>query len=129
MSRVYRDWMIQSVYDVRRSVDYLHSRQDIRTGALAFAGFSWGAAVGMRVLAVDSRFKAGILLAGGFNSVATLPEVDAINFVPRVILPILMISGENDFIFPVHSAQKPLMSRLERQPSTSATASTLAVTT
>ena len=59
-----------------------------------------------------SRFKVGVLMAGGFNSRRTLPEVDAINFAPRVIIPILMINGESDVIFPVESAQKLLMSRL-----------------
>ncbi|HUE88608.1 MAG TPA: protein kinase [Vicinamibacterales bacterium] len=112
MSRVYRDYMFQAVNDVQRSVDYLQSRQDIQHGALIFAGSSWGAAVGTRLLAVDSRFKVGVFMAGGFNSVGTLPEVDAVNFVPRVTIPILMINGESDFIFPLESAQKPFMSRL-----------------
>ena len=112
MSRVYRDLMIQSVNDVQRSVDYLHTRQDIQKHALIFNGWSWGAAVATRLLAVDSRFKVGVLMAGGFNSQRTLPEVDAINFAPRVIIPILMINGESDFIFPVESAQKLLLSRL-----------------
>jgi eukaryotic-like serine/threonine-protein kinase len=112
MSRVYRDWMFQSVNDVQRSVDYLETRQDIRSGALIFSGFSWGAAVGTRVLAVDSRFKVAVFMAGGFNSVRTLPEVDAVNFVPRVIIPILMINGDSDYIFPLDAAQKPFMSRL-----------------
>ena len=42
----------------------------------------------------------------------TLPEVDPLNFAPRVKMPVLMLNGENDSEFPVESAQKPLFNLL-----------------
>ena len=37
-----------------------------------------------------------------------LPEVDALNFAPRVKTPILMLNGRDDFTFPVETSQEPL---------------------
>ena len=36
------------------------------------------------------------------------PEVDSWNFAPRVHIPVLMLNGRDDFIFPVETNQKPL---------------------
>jgi len=37
-----------------------------------------------------------------------LPEVDQINYLPRVTRPVLMLNGSYDMFFPVESAQKPM---------------------
>ena len=37
-----------------------------------------------------------------------LPEVDQINFLPRVTQPLLMLNGKHDMFFPVETAQKPM---------------------
>jgi len=36
------------------------------------------------------------------------PEVDKINFAPRVTMPILMVNGRYDYVFPLESSQKPM---------------------
>jgi len=36
--------------------------------------------------------------------------IDAMNFASRVTVPVLMINGDSDFIFPVERSQKPLFS-------------------
>ena len=51
--------------DLGRSIDYLETRPDIDTGKLAFYGTSLGAAMAPRLIAVERRFKAGVMLMGG----------------------------------------------------------------
>jgi pimeloyl-ACP methyl ester carboxylesterase len=36
------------------------------------------------------------------------PEVDQINFLPRVTLPTLMINGRYDFVYPIETCQDPM---------------------
>ena len=109
-SRAYRDLDIQQVQDVLRSVDYLEARSDIDKNRLAYYGFSWGALMGLRVTALDHRFKASILMAGGLDSddTAGMPEIDELNFAPRVRTPTLMLNGRDDFRFPLELSQKPM---------------------
>jgi len=109
-SRAYRDLEIEQVQDVGRSVDYLETRSDIDKDKLAFYGFSWGANMGLRVTALDNRFKASILMAGGLDSsdTAGMPEIDELNFAPRVRTPTLVLSGRDDFRFPLELSQKPM---------------------
>jgi serine/threonine protein kinase/dienelactone hydrolase len=109
-SRAYRDLEIQQVQDVMRSVDYLETRSDIDKGKLAYYGFSWGANMGLRITALDNRFKASILMAGGLDSSdsAGMPEIDDLNFAPRVKTPTLMLNGRDDFRFPLELSQKPM---------------------
>jgi pimeloyl-ACP methyl ester carboxylesterase len=38
----------------------------------------------------------------------TFPEVDQINFLPRIYQPILMLNGKYDMYFPVEISQKPM---------------------
>lgn len=49
-----------------------------------------------------------VLLGGGFDLGKKLPEVDEINFAPRVTMPALMINGQYDHFFPLESSQKPM---------------------
>ena len=75
---------------------------------------SLGAAEGARLVAVDPRFKTAVLASGGLRD-RDLPEVDAWNFAPRVRIPVLMLNGRDDFIFPMETHQKPLFEALGTQ--------------
>ncbi len=79
-----RDETIQQAKDLRRSVDYLETRPDIDRGRFAYYGISWGAVDGPIMLAVENRFKAAVLAAGGCDPEKVLPEADPMNFAPRV---------------------------------------------
>jgi dienelactone hydrolase/predicted Ser/Thr protein kinase len=109
-SRASRDLAVQQVQDVLRSVDYLETRSDIDKNKLAYYGFSWGANMGLRVTALDRRFKASVLMAGGLDGeeVAGMPEIDNLNFAPRVNTPTLMLNGRDDFRFPLEPSQRPM---------------------
>jgi eukaryotic-like serine/threonine-protein kinase len=66
-----------------------------------------GEAMGALVPAVEPRIKACILAAGGLNFQNARAEVDAINFLPRVKQPVLMLNGRYDFFYPLKSSQEP----------------------
>ena len=62
--------------------------------------------------AVEKRIKVVVLNVGGMEMRKTLPEVDQINFIPRVTQPVLMLNGKHDMFFPVESSQKPMFNLL-----------------
>lgn len=107
----WRDMIVMWSKDVGRTVDYLEERSDIDMGKLAYYGFSSGAGYGPIFTAVDKRFKASVLLAGGLYS-GMPPEADMVNFAPRSSVPTLMVNGENDFLNPFEASQKPLFELL-----------------
>ena len=48
---------------------------------------------------------------GGALLMPVLPEADESNFAPRVRVPVLMINGNHDYVFPVESTQRPFFSQ------------------
>jgi formylglycine-generating enzyme required for sulfatase activity/dienelactone hydrolase len=107
-SRSYVEHLIWWVKDVMRSMDYLETRSDIARDKVAFFGFSWGGRVGSIAMAVERRFRVGVLTAGGFPLMQSLPEVKEINFAPRITIPVLMVNGRHDRVFPLETSQKPM---------------------
>ena len=128
-----RDRMVQWRKDLGRSIDYLETRKDIDSQKLAYCGHSMGARTGIIILALEKRLKTAVLLDGGFplgrmpadvpkplpepgtrqrDPLRMLPEADEINFAPRVKVPVLMLNGKYDFIFPVDTSQVPMFRTL-----------------
>jgi serine/threonine protein kinase/dienelactone hydrolase len=103
----WRDHVIMWVKDASRAIDYAETRPDLDHVKLAYYGYSWGAEMGGIVPAVEPRIKVCVLALGGLDFHRSLPEVDTINFVPRVKQPVLMLNGHYDFFFPVESTQDP----------------------
>jgi len=100
-----RDWVIQMSKDLMRSIDYLETRPDIDHEKIAYYGMSSGAQLGSIMLAVEGRIKVGLLMLGGFSQYEKHPAIDDINFAPRVKVPVLMINGREDVIFPLKTSQ------------------------
>ena len=111
-----RDHQIEWVKDLSRTIDYLQTRDALDVEKLAFYGLSWGSFAAPIVLAVEPRIKSGVLNVGGFWNGRFLPEADPLNFAPRVRVPVLMINGEHDIVFPLETAQKPLFDLLGTAP-------------
>jgi formylglycine-generating enzyme required for sulfatase activity/dienelactone hydrolase len=112
----YKDHVIMWAKDLRRSIDYLQTRSDIDTARLAYYGFSWGGYLGGLMPAVEPRFRTVVLFIAGFVNVRGQPEVEPINFLPRITAPVLMLNGRYDHYFPVESSQRPFF-RLLGTPS------------
>lgn len=60
---------------------------------------------------MEGRFKASILLAGGFAMTTNRrpPEVEPLNFASHARMPVLMLNGREDFMRPVEISQRPLL--------------------
>jgi eukaryotic-like serine/threonine-protein kinase len=111
-----RDLDVQTFQDLARSIDYLRTRKDVDAEKLAYYGFSMGANLGIVYTALEKRFKASILFAGGFDRGKDLPEAAPVNFASRVTVPTLMVNGRDDFRFPLEESQKPLFGALGTPP-------------
>ena len=112
MSVNWRDHMVMIAKDLGRTIDYLSSRPDIAADRIGYLGQSWGAAMGAWLPAIEPRLKASVLRVGGLYQQRSLPEADAFNFTPRVKIPMLMLSGRYDFVFPTRSSQEHMFALL-----------------
>jgi len=88
-AKAYYDRGRQSVYDTRRMVDYLHTRDDVDPERIYIVGASHGAVVSTHVLAHDKRFHAGVLTVGGGDAKVMLDAPIIREAVPGVLLALL----------------------------------------
>jgi dienelactone hydrolase len=102
----YRDHTIHTIKELRRTVDYIRTRSDLDTVALAFYGYSWGGVTGPLALAQEPRFRTAIIHIGLLPPMTATPEVDPVNSLPRVRVPTLMFSGEFDPMVPRDNATR-----------------------
>ena len=117
----YREHVSQWVAELHQSVDYLHTRPDLASQAIGFQGISNGAIWAPIFMALEPRIKTGILLLGGLlvmerQATPMPPEIDGFNYAPRVKVPVLMMNGRHDAIFPYEAAQLPLLRLLGTPP-------------
>ena len=103
-----RDLMIQQVQDLRRSVDYLETRADVDRERIGFFAISGGSQMALIALAQEARIRAATLAEAGLPRGTIPPEIDQLNFAPRVRIPVLMLNGRYDFVHPVETDQLPL---------------------
>ena len=101
----YRDHVIYWSKDLGRAIDYVETRKDLNADMLTYYGLSTGAYLGNILPAVEQRIKLLVLLSGGFDAGVKLPEVDEVNFAPRVTAPFLMVNGRYDQFFPLETPQ------------------------
>ena len=106
-SNFYKEHVIMWAKDLRRSVDYLETRTDIDTKRLAYYGYSWGGTLGGLMPAVEPRFATAVLAVAGLGQQRSQPEVEPINFLPHITVPVLMLNGRYDHYVPVESSQLP----------------------
>jgi serine/threonine protein kinase/predicted esterase len=107
-----RTWIVQLTQDLSRTVDYLGTRADIDADRLIYSGFSLGACIAPVLLVEEPRFRAAVLISGGYNPKAFMPEIEPRRYAPHVKLPILMINGVLDEVFPMKASQLPLYGHL-----------------
>jgi dienelactone hydrolase len=112
----YRDHVLMWAKDMRRAIDYLGTRTDIDTTRLAYYGISWGGYLGGLLPAVEPRFKASVLFVAGLEMERGRPEVDPINFLPRIRIPTIMLNAKYDQLFPTETSQRPFFQLLGSPP-------------
>lgn len=115
-----REIITQTVFDLRRAVDFIETRPELNAKRIGFLGISLGGITGTVFCGVDKRVKVPVIvLAGGqFNLMYGKKAlsndakdftsiIEPLNFVEQIApRPLLMINAENDDIVP------PMMSKL-----------------
>lgn len=108
-----RDLVVQQVKDLRRTLDYLETRDDVDSERLAFHAVSYGASRAPFVLAVEPRFQAAMLVSTGLSPTEHLPpEIHQVDYLARVTLPVLLVTGRNDLTMSFEQAQRPFFEHL-----------------
>lgn len=97
----YRDWMCQTVVDLRRGIDYLESRPDMDMDRVAIFGGSLGGWIGSILTAVEPRIKTSVLSVPATEFVtAQTPAgqiINSSNFFPRYKdMSLLMVLAKDD---------------------------------
>lgn len=115
-----RDIISQTVFDLRRAVDFIETRKELDAQRIGYYGISLGGITGTIFCGIDNRIKVPIVaLAGGqlnllYEKQALTNEaknfvsiIEPLNFVKQIApRPFLMLNAKNDEIVP------PLMSTL-----------------
>lgn len=103
--------------DLGRTLDYLETRDDMDAERVAYFGNSFGASAALPFLALEPRLRVAVLGSGGLYHIADAPpEALPINYVPRITVPLLMLNGRYDYIFPVQTSQDALFDSLGTPP-------------
>lgn len=110
--RTFRTRMFQWRQDLGRLLDVLAARGDIDMNRIAYYGNSFGSSTMLPLLALEERFKTAVLIDAGFTYRPLPAEADAVNYVGHVTMPVIMLNGRHDYIFPLETAQLPLLTRL-----------------
>jgi dienelactone hydrolase len=92
--------------DISRTLDYLEQRDDVDATKIAFLPASMSATL-PQLLAYEPRFKAAVYLGGGlgfrYESQTTLER--SVGWAKRVSVPVLMMNGRYDVVFPYETNQ------------------------
>ena len=116
-----RQHLPQWVSEMRQSVEFLRSRQEVDAERIGYFGYSFGALWAPNFLAMEPRLKAAVLLAGGLdgpmaNGETLPPEIDSATYAPRTKAAVLMLNGRSDIRFPYETSQVPLFNLLGSPP-------------
>jgi dienelactone hydrolase len=111
-SAAYRDHTIMWSKDLGRTIDYIQTRGDLDHNKIAYYGLSWGAVLGGLLPALENRIKVVTVVGGGYFFDKVLPEVDPVNFTPRIKVPFLMVNGRYDYGIPLDTSQTPMFRSL-----------------
>jgi formylglycine-generating enzyme required for sulfatase activity len=109
----YRELIIQFSKDFFRSIDYLEERPELDIRKLGYVAGSRGVRNGLPMLAMDERPKVAVFQNGGMIIRENpMPEIDGVNYVPAIKIPVLMINGRNDRDYEFEINQRPLFQML-----------------
>jgi dienelactone hydrolase len=106
-----RDRLLTWSKDLQRALNYAETRSDLDATRVAYFGISMGAVLAPTLIAVEPRIDTAVLLSGGMLG-PRAPEIDTWNYAPRVKVPVLMLNGRDDFIYPAATRQIPLFDAL-----------------
>lgn len=95
-----RDWMTQTVVDLRRGIDYLQSRPEVDPARIAVLGGSLGGWIGSILSAVEPRIKTSVLTVPASEFVHSQEPawnvINSSNFYSRIEAPLLVVNALRD---------------------------------
>jgi dienelactone hydrolase len=97
--QTFRQRMVQWRQEMGQLIDYLATRPDVDSGKLAYTGLSFGSSTALPLLGLEPRFKVAVLQLAGFTYRDLLPEVEAVNYAPRITIPVLMLEARSIISF------------------------------
>lgn len=131
---VKEQWTYHAVADILLAHSLLRSFPEVDAERTGITGISWGGYLTCIAAGVDSRFKLAVPVYGcgflGNNSAwldtfkemgadkasVWLSQWDPSRYLPRAVMPMLWVTGTNDFAYPMDSLQKSY--RLPQGPRT-----------
>ncbi|MBV8072432.1 MAG: alpha/beta fold hydrolase [Acidobacteriaceae bacterium] len=117
-------WVYHAVADIVRAISFLEQQPEVDPNRIGITGISWGGFLTAIVAGLDPRLKVAIPIYGcGFiyeNSVwktifenispamrqSWIENFDPSRYLPGAHLPMLWITGTNDFAYPLNIFQK-----------------------
>ncbi len=102
--------------DLRRSIDFVATRSELDTSWIGYIGHSLGGRTAGVLLAIEPRIQASVLWVAGLSYLPTRREVDPVNYLPRVRMPVLMRNGRYDDTFCYADSQVPFFQLLGSPP-------------
>jgi serine/threonine protein kinase/formylglycine-generating enzyme required for sulfatase activity/dienelactone hydrolase len=112
-----REMLFEWSKDLGRTVDYLEARGDVDLQRVGFVGLSLGAAIGQLMVRFEERIATLVLWSGGFAASSFPEEAPGIvRAVEETTIPVLMLNGRHDFVFPYATHQVPFFERLGTPP-------------
>ncbi len=106
--------VVRNATDLSRGLNYLATRSDVDLSRLSYFGYSAGAAEGLIYAAVERRYRALVLLAGGLSPHNTkwIAEASPAHFISHIKVPKLMLNGRYDEVHPLKTWVEPLYQSL-----------------
>ena len=97
-SAEYAELTVNRIIDLRRGVDYLATRPDLDHSRIAFLGWSSGAQLGMILAAIETRYRAVVIMGAGLpiTYMPFIAHVNPINFASHIRAPKLIVQGRYD---------------------------------
>lgn len=110
-------FIVQTVQDLMRSVDYLQTRPEVDGGRIGYAGFSMSTVLGVQFVALDQRVRCASFAIGGAGLLHVLsarlpaaqrPEyetvaelMDPMHYAPLIApRPVIMVNALRDTLLP-----------------------------
>ena len=113
----YQERIVSRITELRRGLDYLATRKDIDASRIGFVGPSAGAQLGLMLSAIETRYRAVIMVGAGLpvRTVEWMPAANPANFASHIRPPKLILQGRYDEDTPLRTAAEPLY-RLLAEP-------------
>lgn len=109
------DWVAERITDLRRGLDYLHTRPDVDKSRIVFFGPSAGGSIGIILAGLEDRYRAVGLMGVGIGPDEvrqTVAKASRVNFASRMRAPKLLLHGRWDEAHPLEAETMPLFALL-----------------